>query len=528
MPLVNDNEEDIQELKSDVSDLKTAVNTQKNSINTLNTQMAVANSNISNVQSNVTTLTSQMAVANSNITNNQSNITNLNTRVTNCENNINNLTTQQTATTANVNLLQSNVQNFAIDLLQNTGQINTINNNYTLLERRVKTLEDTPGGGSSSIPEYLIRSTVSPISDVYFNGRNGANNKLLLRFFNPLPIDLHNKLKAVAVKEIGTSDVKLYTATECFSGYIEGQKVYGFTKNNTLITTTSSFNKNALCYIENYTETNDNGVWGFGLNLPGNVTNSTVYEENGNELICFYDNTDNSINGMYTVTVDIELRTIRVEKDNVLINNYNTNSFLEQIGGNALYMAFPEYEKNGTFNFQIQNQQPSNDDVVMIHGILLKNRQEYYGSWSFNYNIQNGHMGITTPDGNTYDYFIANPDPEQWFACGNYQFAFMLRYDPGQMTESFNFNFDGINTQYYDGTQALSSMGGSGDLFAYYNESMGGIGGSSVYFSSKNNTLDFQGQTENVREFTEFMSTVPPVLFWTNKIDRSVDTNFTF
>lgn len=527
MPLVNDNEEDIQELKSDVSDLKTAVNTQQNSINTLNTQMTTTNSNISNVQSNVTTLNSQMAVANSNITSNQNNITNLTTRVTNCENNISNLTTQQTATTANVNLLQSSVQNFAIDLLQNTGQINEIKKNYNALEKRVKTLEDNPGGGGSSVPEYLIKSTVSPISDVYFNGTQGADEKLLVRFFNPLPVDSHNKLQAVAVKAFGESDVKFYTATECFVGYEQGYKAYRKSKNNAIITTNKLFNENALFYAEKYTETNDNGVWGFGLNLPGNVANYDVYKENGNELICFYDDTDSSIDGTYTVTVDTELKTIRVEKNGVLVNTYNDDSFLEQIGGNALFMVFPEYEQNCTFSFEIQNQQPSND-VVMIHGILLKNRQDYYGSWSFNYNIANGHMDITTPDGNTYDYFMTNPDPEQWFACGNYQIAFMLRYDPGQMTDSFNFNFNGINTQYYDGTQALSSMGGSGDLFAYYNETMGSFGGSSVYFSSQNNTLEFQGQTENVSDFTKFMSTVPPVLFWTNKIDRSVDTNFTF
>ena len=228
-----------------------------------------------------------------------------------------------------MNLLQSNVQNFAIDLLQNTGQINTLNGNYTALERRVKTLEDNPGGGGgSSVPEYLIKSTVSPISDVYFNGTQGADEKLLLRFFNPLPVDSHNKLQGVAVKQFGNSDVKLFTATECFLGYEQGVKQYNIAKNNALITESKLFNEHALFYAEKYTETSDNGVWGFGLNLPGNITNYSVHEQNGNTLICFYDETDSNIYGTYTVTVDVSLRSIRIEKDGSFLGNVDSGYFL--------------------------------------------------------------------------------------------------------------------------------------------------------------------------------------------------------
>lgn len=530
MPLVNDNEEDIQELKTDVSELQTAVTGQQSSINTLNTQMTTATSNISSVQNSVTTLNSQMAVANSNIASNQSNINNLNTRVTNCENNITNLTTQQTATTANVNLLQSNVQNFSIDLIQNTGQINTINNNYTLLERRVKTLEDNPGGGGSSVPEYLIKSTVSPISDVYFNGTQGANNKLLLRFFNPLPIDSLNKLQAIAIKAFGDSDVKLYTATECFVGYEDGYKAYIKRKNNAIITSNKLFNENALFYAEKYTETNDNGVWGFGLNLPGNVANYSVHEQNGNTLICFYDETDSSIYSTYTVTVDTALDSITIEKDGVVIGTVTTEYFLYQVGVTSLFMAFPEYETNCSFSFQIQNPQPPQpvNDVVMIHGILLENALENYGAWSFDFDIQNMTMQVVTPDSNTYNFNIDNRDPEHWFNCGNYKFAFMMRYDPQQQTtDSFNFNFNGIGTQFYDGTQAVSSMGGSGDLYAYYRQETGTLRGA-VSYSSQQLTLEYQGYSESVTEFTEIRNSTPEVMFWTEKINKSVDTYFTF
>lgn len=524
-------EEDIQQLKSDVSELQTAVTGQQTSINTLNTQMATATSNISNLQNSVTTLNSQMAVANSNITNNQSNITNLNTRVTNCENNINNLTTQQTATTANVNLLQSSVQNFAIDLLQNTGQINTLNTNYTALERRVKTLEDNPGGGGSSVPEYLIKSTVSPISDVFFNGSQGGNNKLLLRFFNPLPVDAINKLQAVAVKSFGESEVKLYTATEAFVGYEQGRKAYRKSKNNAIINSNKLFNENALFYAENYTETNDNGVWGFDLNLPGNVTEYSVHEQNGNTLICFYEETDSSIYGVYTVTVDKALETITIQKDGVTIGTATTDYFLYQIGLTSLFMAFPEYEQNCSFSFEIQNPQPPQpvNDVVMIHGILLENSVENYGAWSFDFDIQNMTMQVVTPDNNIYNFNIGNRDPEHWFNCGNYKFAFMMRYDPQYQTQdNFNFNFNGINTQYYDGTQAVSRMGASGDLYAYYRQETGNIAGSSAYFSSQNMTLEFQGNTEAVTEFTEIRNSIPETMFWTEKIDKNVDTTFNF
>ena len=524
-------EEDIQQLKTDVSELQTAVTGQQSSINTLNTQMTTATSNISNLQNSVTTLNSQMAVANSNIANNQNNITNLTTRVTNCENNINNLTTQQTTTTANVNLLQSSVQNFSIDLLQNTGQINTLNSNYTALERRVKTLEDNPGGGGSSVPEYLIKSTVSPISDVYFNGTQNANNKLLLRFFNPLPIDSHNKLQAVAIKAFGDSDVKLYTSTECFVGYEQGSKAYRKNKNNSIITSNKLFNENALFYAEKYTETNDNGVWGFALNLPGNVANYSVHEQNGNTLICFYDETDSNIYGTYTVTVNKALESITIEKDNVFIGTITTDYFLYQIGGNALFMVFPEYEQNCTFSFEIQNPQPPQpvNDVVMIHGILLENALENYGTWSFDFDLQNMTMQVVTPDSNSYNFNIGNRDPKHWFNCGNYKFAFMMRYDPQYQTQySFNFNFNGIGTQYYDGTQAVSSMGGSGDLYAYYRQESGNISGSSVYFSSQNMTLEFQGNIEPVTEFTEIRNSIPETMFWTEEINKSTDTNFIF
>lgn len=524
-------DEDIQQLKTDVSELQTAVAQQQNSISTLNTQMTTATSNISNIQNSVTTLNSQMAVANSNITSNQSNITNLNTRVTNCENNISNLTTQQTATTANVNLLQSSVQNFAIDLLQNTGQINTINSNYTALEKRVKTLEDNPGGGGSSVPEYLIKSTISPISDVYFNGTQGADDKLLLRFFNPLPVDSHNKLRAVAIKAFGESDVKFYTSTECFVGYEQGYKAYRIVKNNSVITSNKLFNEDALFYAENYTEANDNGVWGFGLNLPGNVTEYSVHEQNGNTLICFYDETDSNIYGTYTVTVDVALTTIRIEKDGNLLSNVGTDCFLYQVNMNPLFMVFPEYDENCTFNFEIQNPQPPQPvgDVVMIHGILLENALVNYGAWSFDFDIQNMTMQVVTPDGNTYSVNIGNRDPEHWFNCGNYKFAFMMRYDPQQQgLDSFSFNFNGIGTQYYDGTQAVSRMGGSGDLYAYYRQETGNIAGSSAYFSSQNMTLEFQGNTEAVTEFTEIRNSIPETMFWTEKINKSIDTNFIF
>lgn len=533
MPLINvgGSEEDIEQLKSDVSALQTAVNNQSNSITTLNNQLAIANSNISTNQNNITTLNTQMAVANSNITNNQSSITNLTTRVTNCENNISNLTTQQTATTANVNLLQSSVQNFAIDLLQNTGQINTINNNYTLLERRVKTLEDNPGGGGSSVPEYLIKSTIAPISDVYFNGTQGANQKLLLRFFNPLPIDSHNKLQGVAVKAFGDSDVKIYTATEAFVGYEQGSKAYRKNKNNAIITNNKLFNENALFYAEKYTEQNDNGVWGFGLNLPGNVVDYSVHEQNGNTLICFYDETDINIYGTYTVRVDVGLQSISIEKDNVFIGSITTDYFLYQIGGNALFMAFPEYEQNCSFSFEIQNPQPPQpvNDVVMIHGILLENALENYGQWTFDFDIQNMEMHVVTPDSNAYNFNIADRDPEHWFNCGNFKFAFMMRYDPQQQgLDSFSFNFNGIGTQYYDGTQAVSRMGGSGDLYAYYRQETGNIAGSSAYFSSQNMTLEFQGNTEAVTEFTEIRNSIPETMFWTEKIDKNTDTTFIF
>lgn len=530
MALINTGgyDEDIAELKADVADLKTAVQNEQSSINTLNTQMTTATSNISNLQNGVTTLNSQMTVANSNISSNQNNITNLNTRVTNCENNISNLTTQQTATTANVNLLQSNVQNFAIDLLQNTGQINTLNSNYTVLERRVKTLEDNPGGGGSSVPEYLIKSTISPISDVYFNGTQAVDEKLLLRFFNPLPVDSHNKLQAVAIKNFGGSDVKLYTSTEYFVGYEQGSKAYIKYKNNAIITNNNLFNENALFYAENYTETNDNGVWGFGLNLPGNVANYSVHEQNGNTLICFYDETDSSIYGAYTITVDKALESITIEKDGVVIGTVTTDYFLYQIGVTSLFMAFPEYEQNCTFSFQIQNPQPVND-VVMIHGILLENALENYGAWSFDFNIQNMTMQVITPDGSTYGVNIGNRDPKHWFNCGNYKFAFMMRYDPQQQTtDSFNFNFNGISTQFYDGTQAVSRMVGSGDLYAYYLQDTGTISGSSAYFSSQNMTLEFHGNTEPITEFTEIRNSNPPTMFWTEKIDKSVDTIFNF
>lgn len=532
MALINTGgyDEDIAELKSDVADLKTAVQNEQSSINTLNGQMTIATSNISNVQNNVSTLNSQMAVANSNITNNQSNITNLNTRVTNCENNINNLTTQQTATTANVNLLQSNVQNFVIDLLQNTGQINTINSNYTALEMRVKTLEDNPGGGGSSVPEYLIKSTVSPISDVYFNGTQGGDEKLLVRFFNPLPVDSHNNLQAVAVKAFGESDVKFYTATECFVGYEQGYKAYRKNKNNAIITTNKLFNENALFYAEKYTETNDNGVWGFGLNLPGNATEYSVHEQNGNTLICFYDETDGSIYGTYTVTVDVALQSIRIVKDGNLLSNVSTDYFLYQVNMTSLFMVFPEYEQNCVFTFEIQNPQPPQpvNDVVMIHGILLENSVENYGQWTFNFDIQNMEMHVLTPDNNSYNFNIGNRDPEHWFNCGNFKFAFMMRYDQQQGIDSFNFNFNGISTQYYDGTQAVSRMGGSGDLYAYYRQDTGNIAGSSAYFSSQNMTLDFQGNTEPVTEFTEIRNSTPEVMFWTEKIDKNFDTTFNF
>lgn len=524
MPLVNDNEEDIQELKTDVSELQMAVTGQQSSINTLNTQMTIATSNISNVQNNVSTLNSQMAVANSSIASNQSNITNLNTRVTNCENNINNLTTQQTATSAVVNLLRSDVINFAIDLTQNTGQIND-------LETRVKVLEDNPGGGDSSVPEYLIKSTISPISDVYFNGTQGVDEKLLLRFFNPLPIDSHNKLQGVAIKTFGDSDVKLYTSTECFVGYEKGSKAYRKSKNNTIISNNKLFNENALFYAEKYTETNDNGVWGFGLNLPGNVTEYSVHEQNGNTLICFYDETDSNIYGNYTVTVDTALESITIEKDGVIIGTVTTDYFLYQIGVISLFMAFPEYETNCIFSFQIQGQQPPQpvNDVVMIHGILLENSVENYGQWTFDFDIQNMEMHVVTPDSNAYNFNIADRDPKHWFNCGNYKFAFMMRYDPQQQgMDTFSFNFNGIGTQYYDGTQAVSSMGGSGDLYAYYRQETGNIGGSSVYFSSQNMTLEFQGNTEPLTEFTEIRNSIPETMFWTEKIDKSVDTNFTF
>ena len=522
-------EEDIQQLKSDVSELQTAVGTQQSSINILNTQMTTTTSNISNLQNSVTTLNSQMAVANSNISSNQSNITNLNTRVTNCENNISNLSTQQTATTGNVNLLQSNVQNFAIDLLQNTGQINTINTNYTVLEKRVKTLEDNPGGGGSSVPEYLIKSTVSPISDVYFNGTQGVDEKLLLRFFNSLPVDSHNKLQAVAIKDFGNSDVKLYTATEYFVGYEEGYKSYRKNKNNSIINGNKLFNENALFYAENYTESNDNGIWGFGLNLPGNVTNYSVHEKNGNTLICFYDETDSNIYGTYTV--DVSLRSIRIEKDGNLLSNVASDYFLYQVNMNSLFMVFPEYNENCTFNFEIQNPQPPQpvNDVVMIHGILLENALENYGAWSFDFNIQNMTMQVVTPDGINYNFNIGNRDPNHWFNCGNYKFAFMMRYDPQQqVTDSFYFNFNGISTEFYVGTQAVSRMGGSGDLYAYYRQETGNIAGSSVYFSSQNMTLEFQGNTEPVTEFTEIRNSIPETMFWTEKIDKSVDATFNF
>lgn len=533
MALINTGgyDEDIAELKADVADLKTAVQNEQASINTLNSQMAIANSNISNVQNNLTTLNSQMTVANSNITSNQNSISNLTTRVTNCENNINNLTTQQTATTANVNLLQSSVQNFAIDLLQNTGQINTLNSNYTALERRVKTLEDDPGGGGSSVPEYLIKSTVFPISDVYFNGTQGADNKLLLRFFNPLPVESHNKLQAVAVKSFGDSDVRLYTSTECFVGYEQGTKAYRKEKNNAIINSNNLFNENALFYAENYTETNDNGVWGFDLNLPGNVVNYSVHEQNGNTLICFYDETDSNIYGTYTVTVDVNLQSIRIEKDGNLLSNVGSEYFLYQVNMNPLFMVFPEYESNCTFSFQIQNPQPPQpvNDVVMIHGILLENALENYGQWTFDFDIQNMEMHVVTPDSNAYNFNIADRDPKHWFNCGNYKFAFMMRYDPQQQgMDTFSFNFNGIGTQYYDGTQAVSSMGGSGDLYAYYRQETGNIAGSSAYFSSQNMTLEFQGNTEPVTEFTEIRNSSPEVMFWTEKIDKNVDTTFNF
>lgn len=505
MPLINvgGSEEDIEQLKSDVSALQTAVNSQSNSITALNNQLAIANSNISN---------------------NQNNITNLNTRVTNCENNITNLTTQQTATSADVNLLRSDVINFAIDLTQNTGQINT-------LEARVKALEDNPGGGGSSVPEYLIKSTISPISDVYFNGTQGANNKLLLRFFNPLPIDSHNKLQAVAVKAFGDSDVKIYTATEAFVGYEEGSKAYRKNKNNAIITNNNLFNENALFYAEKYTEQNDNGVWGFELNLPGNVADYSVHEQNGNTIICFYDETDSNIYGTYTVTVDVALQSIRIEKDGNLLSNVGTDYFLYQVNMTSLFMVFPEYEQNCVFTFEIQNPQPPQpvNDVVMIHGILLENSVENYGAWSFDFDIQNMTMQVVTPDGNNYNFNIGNRDPNHWFNCGNYKFAFMMRYDPQQQgIASFNFNFNGISTQYYDGTQAVSRMGGSGDLYAYYRQESGNISGSSVYFSSQNMTLEFQGNTEPVTEFTEIINSIPQTMFWTEKIDKNTDTTFIF
>ena len=285
--------------------------------------------------------------------------------------------------------------------------------------------------------------------------------------------------------------------------------------------------------INNILELSNSGIWGFNLELDNsfNYVYSTRFIVNDNdnddlEIFYLYDPTDPNVGGNYECTIVNNQLSLTKNGRTVLTEDHCDGVFLLKVQGIKLALVIPEIPQNGQFHFDIHSDTPSQPVIHMVHGILLENSVQYYGSYSFSYELDTNNLQVTFPDNTSETFYNVQRNPEVWYQHGNYKFAFLMRFDgiePGSSV-GFGFDYTGESSQYFDGVQ-ISSMDGSSTLYGYYNPADPAL---QMSFSITYDTtyFYFNGTPYSSTEF--FITSNPSILFWTKKVEPYNSSNFNF